>query len=302
MGERIIKELRTGHVRPVLPVGGQRPALMAEWNGFRLEKRQHGEHTAKDVCFLNHMIFLQIDLPAPLEWTSRNYCQRIQLQPGRVSFIPAYYTHSLSSARLGNFLMLGLEERFLTSTAARLGVLDHVELPVIFDHEDTLMREIIVSLEGEASRSDGRYSFYPESLATMAVAHLIRNYALCNPPRSAKSRGLTRQQLGRAIDLIHRNLAEGLSLGNLAQAAGLSPYHFARLFKISTGLTPHQYVTRCRVQRAKELLLRQFSSLTDVALQVGFCDQSHLTRHFKQIIGQTPAAFVRHASFRKNLH
>jgi AraC family transcriptional regulator len=74
--------------------------------------------------------------------------------------------------------------------------------------------------------------------------------------------------------------------------AHVSPYHFARLFKHSTGLPPHQYVIACRVERAKELLReRDRLPLADVAAEVGFSSQSHFTRHFKRLVGVTPRRF-----------
>ncbi|HKQ40341.1 MAG TPA: helix-turn-helix transcriptional regulator, partial [Verrucomicrobiae bacterium] len=79
---------------------------------------------------------------------------------------------------------------------------------------------------------------------------------------------------------------------SLAGAAGLSPFHFARLFKRSTGLSPHQYVLRCRVERARGLLMRSKASIAEVAVEVGFCDQSHLAAHFKRVYGVSPKAFL----------
>jgi AraC family transcriptional regulator len=85
-------------------------------------------------------------------------------------------------------------------------------------------------------------------------------------------------------------LEHDISLAALAASIDLSPYHFARLFKQSTGLTPHQFVIRRRLQKAKELLLAQHA-IADVAIRAGFCGQSHLASHFKRWYGVTPRAF-----------
>jgi AraC family transcriptional regulator len=68
----------------------------------------------------------------------------------------------------------------------------------------------------------------------------------------------------------------------------LSPYHFSRQFKRSTGLSPHQYVVRKRVERAKELLINTDLTLYEVAISVGFVDQSHLAKHTKRLLGVSP--------------
>jgi AraC-like DNA-binding protein len=77
----------------------------------------------------------------------------------------------------------------------------------------------------------------------------------------------------------------------LAGIAGLSVFHFAREFKQSTGVTPHEYLVQRRVKRAQNMLARTDFSLSDVALASGFSDQSHLTRHFRRMLGTTPREF-----------
>ena len=71
----------------------------------------------------------------------------------------------------------------------------------------------------------------------------------------------------------------------------MSPYHFLRLFKESMGLTPYRYVIERRVERARELLRRSSLPISEVALSCGFTDQSHLSWHFKRLVGLTPKAF-----------
>jgi AraC-like DNA-binding protein len=73
--------------------------------------------------------------------------------------------------------------------------------------------------------------------------------------------------------------------------AGLSVFHFAREFRQATGVTPHYYLTRRRVERAQELLANSGLHLSEIALNVGFFDQSHMARHFRQILGTTPREF-----------
>src|SRR5262249_60369278 len=81
----------------------------------------------------------------------------------------------------------------------------------------------------------------------------------------------------------------------------LSPYHFARRFKESTGLSPHRYIIARRIERAKELLRGEEDlSLGQVAARVGFWDQGHFTRHFKRLVGVTPRRFRRSPSPCKN--
>jgi AraC-like DNA-binding protein len=94
----------------------------------------------------------------------------------------------------------------------------------------------------------------------------------------------------QAVDFIHDNYAGGLSLSDIAAAAHLSPFHLSRIFKKATGVSPHRYLLQVRVNSARSLLAAGAGgrSLAEVAAAVGFADQSHLTRHFKRMLGVTP--------------
>jgi AraC family transcriptional regulator len=94
-------------------------------------------------------------------------------------------------------------------------------------------------------------------------------------------------------DYVHDYLDQDLGLAEIAGVAHLSPCHFARLFKRSTGLPPHQYVIARRVERAQALLRAGGLTAGEVAVAVGFSDQAQLTRHFKRLVGVTPARFRR---------
>ena len=93
-----------------------------------------------------------------------------------------------------------------------------------------------------------------------------------------------------AVDFIRRHYAQEVTLAEMANAAGVSPFHLARVFKKALGMSPHQYLIEVRVHSAHALLAAgtQHPSLAEVATAVGFADQSHLTRQFKRILGTTP--------------
>jgi AraC-like DNA-binding protein len=102
---------------------------------------------------------------------------------------------------------------------------------------------------------------------------------------------LARWRLKRAIDFVEARLDEPVSLKEIASAAGLTRMHFAAQFKAATGLRPHEYLLRRRIERSQELLAGSDVSLVDVALSVGFQTQSHFTVVFKRFVGQTPRAW-----------
>jgi AraC-like DNA-binding protein len=95
----------------------------------------------------------------------------------------------------------------------------------------------------------------------------------------------------RAVEYIQDQLDTDLTVSGIAQTVSMSPYHFMRLFKESTGQSPHQYVIEARVRKAKELLTTGKFTISEAAHHVGFVDQSHLTRHFKRVFGMPPKTF-----------
>jgi AraC family transcriptional regulator len=100
--------------------------------------------------------------------------------------------------------------------------------------------------------------------------------------------GLPREKLILAVEYIQDQLAADLTVSRIAQAVYMSPSHFAKLFKQSTGQSPHQYVVEARVRKAKELLSTGKFTIGEAAYHLGFVDQSYLTRHFKRVLGLPP--------------
>jgi RpiB/LacA/LacB family sugar-phosphate isomerase len=103
--------------------------------------------------------------------------------------------------------------------------------------------------------------------------------------------GLPPWRLQRVFAYVRENLAKEVSVAELAQAVSMSQYYFSKLFKMSTGTTPHQYVMRQRVERAQQLLREGKTALANVATQVGFETQSHFTSVFRHLVGITPKRY-----------
>jgi AraC family transcriptional regulator len=107
------------------------------------------------------------------------------------------------------------------------------------------------------------------------------------------SRSLSRWQLNRALQLFETKFDRSMRLAEVADAVRLSKSHFSRAFRHSMGEPPARYLRRHRVMRAQQMMLSTDKSLTNIALDCGFADQSHLTRIFRRMVGATPAAWRR---------
>jgi AraC family transcriptional regulator len=136
----------------------------------------------------------------------------------------------------------------------------------------------------------------PENAMRLAiVASLVETLApslpATSPPRAV--RALSKWRLIRVLSYINANIGEPLTLANLAATAGLSRMHFARQFRAATGISPHEYVLRTRIERAQKLLAATSDALVDIGLNVGFKTQTHFTTVFKRIVGNTPRRWRR---------
>jgi AraC family transcriptional regulator len=150
---------------------------------------------------------------------------------------------------------------------------------------DPHIQHICWAIAAELEEGEASHRLYADSLGTALAAHLLRRYAPIAPHRI--KRGFSNRELRRVLDYIGDNLGQNLTLIELTQIAGVSASHFKSLFKESLGVPVHQYVVQRRVQAAVSLLL-QGRAASDVALDLGFADQSHMARCMRRVLGMTP--------------
>jgi AraC family transcriptional regulator len=138
----------------------------------------------------------------------------------------------------------------------------------------------------------------PDTFSALQVEQLLLELAvelICRAhPASIElqPRGkLPAMSLKRVIDYIQDRISASHSLDELAAIAGFSSYYFARLFKSTVGLSPHQYLTRLRIHRSQLLLTHGSLPMTNIATELGFDSSSHFAATFRQVTGSTPSAF-----------
>ena len=123
--------------------------------------------------------------------------------------------------------------------------------------------------------------------AFIRATYLPAEQALGIPPR----------RLACIVEHIRKNLDTPLAVGTLSRMAQMSQSHFSKMFKLSTGLAPHQFVLQERINRSKELLCQDDAKIVDVALEVGFENQAHFTTVFGNLVGMTPRQFQRSSDY-----
>src|ERR1700754_2249270 len=131
--------------------------------------------------------------------------------------------------------------------------------------------------------------------ASLATASTILQAEIerCSGANDSTLGGLAAWQILRVRTYVDNNLHRTIHIRDLSAVARRSPAHFSRKFKLAVGESPHAYVVRKRLERACHLMMTSAASLSDIALSVGFSDQAHLCRLFRQAFGQSPANWRR---------
>ena len=292
-------DLARGSTRPAV----SKPPLLSSadspWNGIFIEHNVASPTEMLDMAPLHHDIVVHLSKPVNLEWKigAEDEFRTVLHSPGNVSLIPAMTRFSVRIPEPSEFLSVSLEPKFVTWAAHELITSPNLELTPQLAINDGLLETLALRLKREIEAGNPGGRCFGETLGMAMAVQIVREYsATPAPDRAAALGGLAAYQLRRVIDFIHAQFSTDISLGDLANVAQLSPFHFARMFKLSTGMSPHQYLRQFRVERARDMLLKSRASITEVALAVGFCDQSHLGANFKKVFGMTPNEFRRNAN------
>lgn len=263
-----------------------------EWEGIRVQhcRVRGGEAGRRHIT--EHQITIPLDgsfISEVHSATGRNRTGPVTV--GKTPILPAGQTYCAQWDGEIEEVTLFIDPSLIARVAADSDVIDRIELVEACTAKDPIIRQIGLALMAEVDSERAASRLYAESLANVLAVHLFRNYTIsvCRAP--LHTGGLTGRKLRQAREFIADNLERDLSLTEIASAVGLSPFHFARSFKQATGITPHQYLIKSRIERAKSLLLQTELPIVEVGFQVGFKNQSHFTTIFRRAARLTPKAY-----------
>jgi AraC family transcriptional regulator len=207
-----------------------------------------------------------------------------------VSVIPARIPHKTLWQRRAALIHIYIREEFLQRLASDVLQQDSFELQTTYLIRDLLIEELARSLylESEGGHLDAAVA---SAAVTTLCVRILRAYSVRKGEESYATGGLGPARERRVREYIEADLERDLSIQSLADVVGLSPQHFAVLFRESTGFTPHQYVNHRRIARAQELLKRADLPLIEISMQCGFSSQSQFITAFRKLVGMTPGRF-----------
>lgn len=287
-----ITTLRNGRLEPLVA----RPPLHssgASWHGMLLEvHRADAEYVRPDLRSSSDLVHL-FGGPVHHEWRVEGHTYRVHSGSGSAVIVPKGFEASVQVWRsrpgmqwIFEFDPTVMARRMTESLGgAPLQLVPH------FDVTDAQLLRLLQALHADTTSGSPAGCLFGETIGAALALHLARNYSTRSASRSQLPGGVATVSLQRVLDYIQANLAGDLHLEELARVADLSTFHFAKLFKRSTGYSPHQFVLQRRLERAKELLRNSHISLSEVSLRAGFADQSHLSNVFRRFVGVTPSRF-----------
>jgi len=238
-----------------------------------------------------HMLNLQRSGLTRCEWTTDGRTRRAEHGPGNLYILPAGTRDRFTRSAPTNHLTLVMAPYFLARALEETAHLADVELIPNWSARDAHIASLMLALHADLEDSSPAGPLYGESLGVALAHYLVRRYSVRAPRQLEYKRGMPTVRLNRVVDFMRQNYRKEMRLWELAQLAGMSPHYFCELFKNSTGLSPHQYSLRCKVDRAKEFLRIPQYTIIQIAKAIGFADQSHFTKVFRRIVGVTPTQF-----------
>ena len=276
---------------PLFP-SGETAMTEAEvvWPGLIIEQHHLKPLQFPESIADSHLVAMHFR-PAKVEWFLGGHPQTIRMRRGSLDIVPRGTPLGGYSRDETEFLMLSLDPCIVERTAGESGAVNRVELVRQLGIRDPQIEHICLALKAELETGCLSGQLYGESLAVALSAHLLARYAVHVTDAHGHGGRLPACKLRRVIEFINDNLAEDLTLAELAAVTGMSAHYFSRAFKQSTGTPPHRYVTNCRVERAKRLLADDGLPLVEVGFSVGFQNQSHFTTLFHKLTGLTPKAY-----------
>jgi AraC family transcriptional regulator len=260
--------------------------IIVEWHS--LEPQELPEHYVQ-----GHGLAVSIGKrPLPFGW--KDYDRRIDgvICPGEFHLLTQGEFNTPRWSGVFDEVTLVLDSCFVANVVRDGLPATSVEFATQRSRADATVAKYAERFRAELTSASLNGPLYAETLTIGLTLHLLSAYAIAKPKIPFPRGKLTSSQLGRVVDLIMGCLTENVSLLAMAEQANVSPFHFARTFRKTIGVTPHQFVLRQRIQRSLKLIKEGKLPLSQIALESGFYDQAHFTHAFRKVIGVTPAQYA----------
>ncbi|WP_242190561.1 helix-turn-helix domain-containing protein, partial [Saccharopolyspora soli] len=253
-----------------------------------LRRAHSGRHPGNAPT--KHLIAMCSGRTACLAWTIDGRRRQARFQAGDIVVHPAGLRAAPRWDADVELTVVVIPPRCIARFQAESGNGGEGALVPAFAVRDVMLQMLVQALVAEHEQPTPADPLYADSMATALVAHVAKRYSPTEAREQLVLTSLPGNQLDAVLDYLRANLARRPSLETMSAIAGVCPSHFAARFRESTGLPPHRYLVRLRLEEAQRLLTRTDLPIAEIAIRTGFADQSHLTRVMRHNTGLTPGA------------
>lgn len=260
------------------------------WKGITIREKLLPPMQTGTQVVTDHMLMLTVGQPGVGEWRTDSDQWNWKMYPtGSVSILPQGSINDARWDKEAQVIYLSVAPNLLNSIFDT----DQIVLAGSRASFDSTIRSIALCLHRELNLQDYAGKLLGESLTITLATHLVTAYSASTRKVYAPQGKLSATQLLQLIDYALSHLEQPVGLAELAQVAQISMFHFARLFKNTLGVSPHQYLLALKVEKAKQFIKHNQHSFTEIAYLLGFADQAHFTNAFKKVTGLSPSRFFK---------
>lgn len=284
--------VRNSREEPLLAGRPRLTSADSPWNGIVLERHtvssvEVPEHSHGSLC-----MHLQLRGNVEMEWWCNGKNAVETPRSGSMILLPAGTRDRLRWEGTSERLIVSVSPAHMQHAVAQAGLGESPEIAMHWHLQDDGLRVLLAEMGREAEAGWPAGSLYGDLLGMSLVQLLLRRYAVTPVALDHVQGGMPLPKLRRVLEFAEEHLHTDIRLEQLAAEAGLSAFHFARLFRESTGVTPHQYVLEQRIARAKFLLRLGKQTIAEVAQETGFSSATNFIRSFRGRVGVTPGDWM----------
>jgi AraC family transcriptional regulator len=229
--------------------------------------------------------------PGSIEWgTKRSALEKFDYAAGDLALCDRHVGEWVGIMATPH-LQLGISDAPLM--AASDGAYGEVELHPRRKFADPRLGALVAAAHAEMAAGFPSGRLFLDSVEQAMAVVLVNGHAVRHRPVQMYKGGLGSARLRKINELVHAKMEDDLGLDEMAQSVGLSTAHFARMFRKSTGESPHQFVLRRRLERATAMLRAPDARVLDVAMACGFKTQQHFAQAFRDVWGVSPTEYRR---------
>lgn len=286
-----IKVVREGRVEPFLRADPTLSSAAVLWSGVAVEDYSLPACVIPRHEHVENFLHVVLRGSVKYEVLTRGKTFKFAANPGTTFILPQGTVDELRWGGPTHRIAVAIHPSLLVNALDETAHGSDIELTEHWNLTDRHIRAVLLAMTADLDEGSPAGRLYGESLANALAVYLLNRYAARRYVPVTYRGGLPGYRLKRVLDYIGDNVADDLSLSQLASVAGMSPHYFAEMFSQSTGRAPHQYVLLQRIERAKQSLRDSSRSVLEAGLDAGFPNPSHFARMFRRLVGISPSTF-----------